>query len=373
MFYVYGTDCEAAPVEIRERLSLSEEDFEKTAKEVLSIDGVNGCMPLSTCNRCEVYISCDEDTDISKIKTAVFAAYKEYCREFSGEAAVRHIFNTACGLNSLIKRETQIITQFSDAEQTAREFGCLDSELAVLIRTAITAAKKAAGVVIEDERLSGVQLAVNWLAKENNSLKGRRCLVIGSGKVGRLAAKTLISKGADVTMTLRTKSENILPRGCRAIDYEKRYAFDADIIISATKSPHFTLTKENMKHCPEYIIDLAVPRDIAPELRKKYGEKYKCIDDFIAIANDYPEIYEVIENGISEYYLWENFRNSIPVIDNIKDVITKRICAANGCEEAAISETVARTADMLLCGIKDCITSENMQLCLEKLKERARL
>ena len=373
MFYVYGTDCAAAPVEIRERLSLSAENFAKAAKAILSIDGVNGCMPLSTCNRSEVYISCDEKTDTSEIRKTIFNGYEAYCRDFSGEAAVRQIFNTACGLNSLIKRETQIITQFSEAEQIARGLGCLDARLEVLIRTAITAAKKAAGIVTEDESLSGVQLAADWLEKENNGLKGRKCLVIGSGKVGRLAAKTLIEKGADVTMTLRTKSENILPRGCRAVDYEKRYDFTADIIISATKSPHFTLTEDKMQHYPQYIADLAVPRDISPKLREKYGEKYRCIDDFISIAADYPEIYEVIENGINEYYLWENFRNSIPVIDDIKDVITKRLCAANGCEEAAISETVARTADMLLCGMKDCITGENMQHCLEKLKERARL
>lgn len=373
MLYMCGVDCSSAPAETREKLALSKADVNALARIAKKTSGINGCLPLSTCNRTEVYISCSENADKNAIFERVFGGSENCIKLYAGEDVIRHFFETACGLNSLIKRETQIITQISDAEKTAREAGCLDAELEVLSRLALTTAKKAAGVVSDDIRLSSAHLAADWFEEKNGGLKGAKCLVVGNGNVGRLAAQILHERGADVTMTLRSRKTSVVPRGCRAIPYEERYGFGADILVSATKSPHFTFTEDRIKFPPKYIADLALPRDISPELREKYGGNYRCIDDFAAGSEDVSQVYDEIENGINEYYLWANYRNAIPVMDEIKDMITKRLCAANGFDTEEIRDVVVKTADMLLCGMKETVNPESMQKCLEKLAGRARL
>ena len=368
MFYIYGMGSEV-PIDIREKAALPDDKREILNKTAF-LSGIGGCFVLSTCNRTEFCLSCTEDADIKAVFSALFGGYEKYCHFYKGEEAIGYFFNIACGLESLIKRETQIITQISEAAQTAREAGCLSPELEVLIRTAVTTAKKACGIMTEDIRLSSSWLAVDWLEDKSGGLRGVKCLVVGNGKVGRLTARELLKRGADVTMTLRSRSDSVVPRGCAAIPYESRYEYSCDILISATKSPHFTFTEDRLRHYPRFIADLAVPRDISPALAAKYGGNYRCIDDFKTADEDLSRVYEIIEEGINEYYIWENYRNSLAAIDGIKDIIAKRLAAANTEEPC---EIVARTADMIFGGLKEYITPENAEKCLKKIEARARL
>ncbi len=372
MFFMCGTDSTAVPLEIRERAALSETDINILTPKILEIAGIDACFILSTCNRTELYIS-GENADVQAAFDLIISEGGEYRTVLFGEDVIRHLFETACGLNSLIKRETQIITQLSEAEILARKLGSLDAKLEVLLRLAITAAKKAAGIADANAGLSSAQLAVNWLSEQYGGLSGKKILVTGNGNVGRLAASLLQRAGADVTMTLRLRKSNVVPCGCRAIPYDERYDFKADTILSATKSPHFTYTEDKMKHFPDYFIDLAVPRDISPKLRERCGENYRCIDDFITETADNAEVFAVIDEGIEKYHEWETYRDSLPVIESIKETVTKRLCASDGYDENDIADIVGRTADMILCGIKEKIDGEAMQKCLDRLTERARL
>lgn len=372
MFFMCGTDSTAVPLEIREQAALSETDIKLLTPKILEIAGIDACFILSTCNRTELYIS-GENADVQAAFDLILSEGKEYRTILCGEDVIRHLFETACGLNSLIKRETQIITQISGAEMLARKLGSLDAKLEVLLRLAITAAKKAADIADANAGLSSAQLAANWLSEQYGGLSGKKILVTGNGNVGRLAASLLQRAGADVTVTLRLRKSNVVPRGCRAIPYDERYDFKADAIFSATKSPHFTYTEDKMKHFPDYFIDLAVPRDISPKLRERCGKNYRCIDDFITETADNAEVLAVIDEGIEKYHEWETYRDSMPVIESIKETVTKRLCASDGYDESDIADIVGRTADMIFCGIKEKIDGESMQKCLDRLTERARL
>ncbi len=104
MLCMCGTDCTLAPAEIRENFILSADDIKSLSQLAFETAGINGCLPLSTCNRTEVYLSCDENADIYTVFDSVFGGYESYINILSGEDAIRHFFETACGLNSLIKR-----------------------------------------------------------------------------------------------------------------------------------------------------------------------------------------------------------------------------------------------------------------------------
>ena len=299
MFFMCGIDSTAVPLEICERAALSDTDIKILTPKIMDIQGVEACLLLSTCNRTELYIS-GEDADISAAFELVLPQNENYRTYLKGEDVISHIFETACGLISLIKRETQIISQLTHAEQTARELNSLNASLEVLMRLAVTAAKKAVGTAVTNAELSSAQLAADWLEEQYGGLSGKKILVTGNGNVGRLAAKILLKKGADVTMTLRLRTNSIIPCGCCAIPYDDRYSFKADVILSATKSPHFTYKEDKMLFYPDYFIDLAVPRDISQALRERYGKNYRCIDDFVTYSADNTKVFEIIEDGIKK-------------------------------------------------------------------------
>ncbi|MBR1444226.1 MAG: hypothetical protein IJ583_11935 [Firmicutes bacterium] len=372
MFYMCGIDRSVVSLEILEGAALSDEDIRKLTEKIMNADGVDACMLLSTCNRTELYVSGD-NVDVFSAYEYISPESKKYRICLEGEEVIRHLFETACGLNSLIKRETQIISQLNHAAKTARKYGSLDPKLEVLTRLAVTAAKKAAGAASADVRLSSAQLAAEWLENEYGSLYGKKVLVTGNGNVGRLMANIMLKKGAEVTVTVRLYKNGVIPCGCASIPYENRYGFKADIIVSATKSPNFTYNENEMIYYPEYFVDLAVPRDISPELRERYGEKYRCIDDFAVDNADNSEVFEIIDDGIKKYHEWENCENTLPLLDEMKDIMIKRLCASDGYDEYEITNIVGRVTDMLVYGLKETVNEENMNRCLERLIRRARL
>ena len=326
MFFMCGIDSTAVPLEISERAAPSDTDIKILTPKIMDIQGVEACLLLSTCNRTELYIP-GKDADISAAFELVLPQNEIYRTYLKGEDVISHIFETACGLNSLIKRETHIISQLTYAEQRGRELNSLNASLEVLMRLAVTAAKKAVGIAVTNAELSSAQLAADWLEEQYSGLSGKKILVTGNGNVGRLA----------------------------------------------TKSPHFTYKEDKMLFYPDYFIDLAVPRDISQALRERYGKNYRCIDDFVTYSADNTKVFEIIEDGIKKYYAWETYRNIIPVIDELKEIMTKRLCASDGYDEYEIGDIVSKTTDMLLCSLKENLTDENMKKSLEKLTGRARL
>lgn len=284
MLQMIGIDHEKAGLDVRSIFSFQNEGQEKALEILSSKEGINGAVIISTCNRTEVYVSVSTKIDnmpdiVCELKGRTIEGFRDLFVERYEEEAVHHLFMLSCGMKSKIFGEDQIITQVKNALSTARDMEATDTYLESVFQNAITAAKKIKSQVhITAVKTSVVQNMIELLIREKGSLTGKKCLVIGNGEIGRLAATQLVSEGADVTVTVRNyKTRQVeIPVGCHVVDYKDRYINmrEYDIIVSATASPHHTVKYEQCHEIFEnerrYVfVDLAVPRDIS----SKFGEQ----------------------------------------------------------------------------------------------------
>ena len=272
-----GLDCHRAGVSLRERLAFSREQIAKLLDWLKSQPGVEGCVLLSTCNRTEVYISGAPETDPWRLLCLgagqAEAPFAPFFTTRIGEAAAEHLMEVACGLHSQILGEDQIITQVRVALELAQARNAADPVLASLFRHAVTAGKRAKTEIKVSRDVPSMGTRCREILEEElGGLEGKHILVIGNGQMGRLAAELLHEAGANVQVTLRTyrHGETVVPSGCGTVPYEARLAAleGADALVSATTSPHYTLTLEqlrSLKNTPKIAMDLAVPRDIDPD------------------------------------------------------------------------------------------------------------
>ncbi|MFR4475815.1 MAG: hypothetical protein ACLT3Y_00280 [Ruminococcus callidus] len=191
----------------------------------------------------------------------------------------------ACGLHSQILHEEQIVTQVGHAVELARACRSTDGVLDTLFRTAVSAGKEAqTQVSVQNVPLSVSYSAVQQLEQHAGTLDGKTCLVIGNGSMGRLAASLLVQHGCRVFMTLRSyhHGETVIPFGVQPVPYEQRFLQmeAAEIVISATRSPHYTIFSDQLKALPATVsLDLAMPRDIEPTCGETDGVTLWDLDD----------------------------------------------------------------------------------------------
>jgi glutamyl-tRNA reductase len=322
-----GLDYQSASLDIREKFALTAEKTKRTLSGFKE-SGVAGCVIVCTCNRTELYASVPEGGNFSPSQQLCaalgvdFAAYRPYLTERAGERAMEHLCRVASGLDSQITGDDQIITQVREALELSRGQCCTDSFLEKMFNLSIHAAK-----AIKTNALSGAPGASSVPGKTVetlraiNPLAGKSALVIGSGTIGRLVAELLIRENARVTITLRshkrgTKSVPIPPQA-ETVSYDERYraAENADIVVSATASPHLTLLYREMsalKKLPGIVVDLAVPRDVEPAVKNLPGVTLLTIDDISGEARLPPEsvslIAGVIAEHIAKYRQWVEFK-----------------------------------------------------------------
>jgi glutamyl-tRNA reductase len=333
-----GIDYNKASLDDRERFALTKSAQVKLLGKVLGYSGVTGCVIISTCNRMELWLSGDEDLsmrpyDILCALLGIDAqVYEKYFTQRENIDAVRHLFELASGLKSQIFGEEQILSQVKESIAFARESKASDPVLEALFRSAVTAAKKAKTTVhLQAVDRSAATTAVHIMKGRFHMLKGLRCLVIGSGEMGKLAARELVNEGCDVTITLRRYKNDhaVISPGCRVIDYEDRHGYLArsEVIISATRSPHYTLNFDQAHDLisgqQKLLFDLAVPRDIDPKIAGLPGISLYDIDhlggDLTAAENNenVMRVREIIDEEIKEFERWRLVRALIPKIAEI--------------------------------------------------------
>lgn len=280
-----GLDCHGAGVALRETLAFSKEQVLEMLMKLCAQPGVEGCVLLSTCNRTELYLSGSPEMSPWRLLCRCAGAPEQALEPFfttrMGEDAARHLMQVACGLHSQILGEDQIITQVRIAMELSQQQNTLDPTLAALFRHAVTAGKRAKTEIHLERGVPSMGTRCREILEaELGGLPNKRILVIGNGQMGRLAAEILHSAGANVRVTLRTyrHGETVVPCGCGTVPYEERLSAleGADALVSATTSPHYTLTKDqlaSLQNPPKIAMDLAVPRDIDPacaEILKLY-------------------------------------------------------------------------------------------------------
>ena len=210
-----GIDHSTAGVKIREQFSFTVLQAERALQKISSQKGVHGCVLLSTCNRMELYASMETDSgsllELFK-KVGPFSGledpYDTYFKIRRQEEAVRHLFYLTAGLKSRILGEDQILTQVREAVKQSRELYCTDPVLEVLFRQAVTAGKEVKTKAMSGYAdMSAVHCALAYIRQKGFSPEGKKCLVIGNGKMGKLAAETLLKLGCARPLFLRIGSK----------------------------------------------------------------------------------------------------------------------------------------------------------------------
>lgn len=387
-----SVDHKSASIEAREKLSFTATGVKEALKNIKSNELVNGAVLICTCNRTELYLSCDEESEVNAVDLLCKEAkvdpleMKEVFRVKKGDQAICHLMEVACGLRSMILCEDQIITQVKNAAVIAREAKTIDSLLETLFRLAATCAKKAkTNIKVRAVPTSVADQAVCML-EEKYGLKDKEVLVIGNGEMGRICSTKLVEKGANVTITLRSYKHNmtVVPCGCETVSYDSRGEFlpRVEIVISATASPHYTVTKDMIEGRKEKLclVDLALPRDIDPEINNmKYITCYN-IDSLAKseeLDNDesIEKIRKIIAEHMEEYHRWYKIHLCQDQIRAIKKVVTQRVSGGLDIEyddeeySIVIERAVHKTVDICLRSIKDELSPEfleNMQIQMSR-------
>lgn len=283
---VIGTNHKFSPIELREKLSFSKRRLGQTLSLLKEKSVFKGAVILSTCNRVELYAGAEEPfagiTELQDFLCRFHEIKKEtilpYLYFYDNKKAIRHLFLVACGLDSLILGETQILGQLKSAFLEARNAGFTDMYLDTAFNAAITYAEKIHQVTgISEGRVSIGSLTIDFIKDKFGSLLGKNILIIGAGKVTELVLKYLQDeKPRVIFISNRTfeKAKELASRiGQSAVRFDKlpQLLKQADVIISATTSPHFIIKKETLGCAISrklLIMDLAMPRDVDPKVRE---------------------------------------------------------------------------------------------------------
>lgn len=400
-----GIDHHTAGVKIRECYAFTASQAQRALQEIKKQPGVRGCVLLSTCNRMELYVSAKPgavsmEALLEKILPVPLTRepYRQYFSERGGEDVVRHLFALAAGLKSRILGEDQILAQVKDAIKRAREFYCTDALLEVLFRQAVTAGKQVrAKALFAHADHSAVHCALSWLKQHGYTLKGKNCLVIGNGQMGKLAAEALTAEGASVTVTVRQYRSGIveIPKGCSRIDYGERYSRipACDLILSATVSPNLTICKEPLaqarKTCcrQQVFIDLAVPRDMEEEIVQLEGVALYDIDAFQSgweaaqTAGPRVQAEHFLEGKTAEFKDWYECRGVVPRMQQISRLAAEEISwrMGRGLEQLSGKErelvagmldtSVQKVIGKMLYQLRDSLEREELYHCIEVLEK----
>lgn len=287
IFYCLGLNHKTAPVSVRERFTVVSTREIEELKELMGLDGVLECLLLSTCNRMELYFSlADEVTAVAEIwqylqeKFKVAPGLHKHFYEYFGLAAAQHLCEVAAGLNSMVLGETEIFGQVKKAYRVAHEAGVTGAVLNQVFQQVFSIGKKV-------RRSTGIGLgttsvgsaAVDLAEKIFGKLDSCKVLILGAGKMSRITAQSLQLRGAKSIFVANRSHQRAAElaelMGGEAVHFDQwiERLVDVDIVISSTSAPHPVVHREHVaairsrrKYRPLFLIDIAVPRDIEPEV-----------------------------------------------------------------------------------------------------------
>ena len=301
-----GLNHRTAPLQVRERLSVSDQNLPEVVRALQSVEGVDGAALLSTCNRVEAVISSrDEDVTervvewLAKQGESDRAALENHLYILRHTDVVRHLFRVAAGLDSMIVGEPQIGGQVRAAFQSAQQLGALDSLLQQVFAQTMRVAKKVrSDTAIGESAVSVPYAAVELAKKIFGDLTGLRVLLIGAGEMGELTAEHLHNQDVKQVFVANRSHD-------RAVELAERFRgaavhFDAldehlaasDIVIASTAAPHYLIEPEHAQRALDgrrgrnlFLIDLSVPRNINPEVAAIEGAYLYNVDDLQTVAD----------------------------------------------------------------------------------------
>jgi glutamyl-tRNA reductase len=343
---VVGLNHETAPVAVREAMAFPKDQLGLALERAKHDAGLAEVMILSTCNRVEVYGRSEKNP--ARAVADFLARYhgrdpqeiEKHLYLLEGEQAVRHAFRVAASLDSMVLGEPQILGQVKDAYEAAERAKSLGSVLNGLRTRSIAAAKRARSeTAIGRNAVSLSHVAVELATKIFGALHGRSVLLVGAGKMSELAARQMVRHGARASVlggrTFEKAEQLAMSLGGRAAPFESLRAelARADIVISGTGAPGVVILHEDVEAAqagrhgrPLFLIDIAVPRDIAQDAGKVKGVFLYDIDDLqkVASANlrerkkESAAAETIVEQEVREFLEWRRSLEVVPLLVELR-------------------------------------------------------
>ncbi len=286
----------------RQQCYVPEEGREEFVRKILSLDRIEQCVLLSTCNRTEIYVQ-GETNSFQDMEEAFAKAtgndverIRSLDRRYEGRKAVQHLFRVVCGMESMVIGEDEILGQTREAYMQSKEAGRTGYELNCIFQAALSCAKRVkTETMISKTSVSVATLAANEVFRL--PMAAKTVLLMGSsGKMGGIILKDLLSQ-ENIRVIATSRSHNGMYRSnsprVETVDYRNRYDYldAADAVISATSSPHYTLTakrvKESLKTVKERLfLDISMPPDMDSDIAGINGCRLVTLDEVSRLARE---------------------------------------------------------------------------------------
>lgn len=346
---VVGLNYRTAPVEVRERFSFADKDMPQAMQELLRTKSVLEGVIIATCNRTEIYVVVDRlhmcGYFIRSFMERWFGVPREeftrHLYMYEDDQAIHHLLRVACGLDSMVLGETQILGQVRNAFLLAQREKGTGTWFNRLFKQAVTLGKRAHSETAIGESAVSISYAAVELGKRVfGSFKGKRVLILGAGKMSELTAKHLSGNGAEeVLVANRTfaRAQELASKfagtPCTMQEAMQRLE-EVDILISSTGAEGYVITSAQVARSmqqrpnrPLFMIDIAVPRDIEPSIGELSNVFLYDIDDLEGIVesniemrrSEATKIEAMIEEETEEFANWLQTLGVKPVIRALQE------------------------------------------------------
>lgn len=344
---VLGVNHKTAPLNIRELLSLTSKEQKNILNDIISHSDIQEGLVLSTCNRTEIYLVTDNIKLARNFSLEKFQEksnlgpekLKKYVYEFFNLEAVNHIFRVAAGLDSMVIGEFQILGQIKKAFKMAKDKNTVDSYLYKVFSESLRTGKK----VRNETRINAGGTSISYVAVKLardifGKLSGETVLILGAGETGELTLKNLVEYGVKGVMVANRTYKNAqkLARKFQggAVKWNKLsdWVNEVDIIIGSTAAPHYVLHQKQVKNAmeerkrPLFLIDIALPRDIEPEVKNIPEVHLYDIDDLKQMVekniserkDQVIQAENIIKETKKDFQHWLNTRQCTPIIREMR-------------------------------------------------------
>ena len=345
---IVGVNHKTTPVELREKLAFNQNSIQESTEKLGGFPEIDESLIISTCNRVEIYARVNNvDQGIDRLKKFIcdyhlipYELLDKHFYAFREEETVKHLFRVSSSLDSMVVGESQILGQVKDAYSLAKSLQATGLILNQLFEKAFNVAKKIRDETgIAESAVSISSAAVELARKIFEDLENHTVMLVGTGEMAELAAKHLISYGVKtVYVASRTyeRAANLAKTlNGSALDFEhfKKEMHKADIVISSTASPKFIISKDMVqeaihqrKNRPMFFIDIAVPRDIEPEVNDLENVYLYDIDDLQNVVNaniqerekEAEVAMEIIQHEVTKFNNWVETLDAVPTIVELR-------------------------------------------------------